>query len=130
MKTKTIRQIVTFKASPHVVYEALMDSRKHSRFTGDTAGISRKIGGKFKAYGDYIEGVNLELMPDEKIVQSWRASDWPEGHYSRVSFSLKKLDKGTQLTFEQSDVPEDFYEDISQGWHDFYWTPMKEMFKE
>ncbi|MBM3183468.1 MAG: hypothetical protein FJZ83_05470 [Chloroflexi bacterium] len=130
MKTNPIRQVVTFKASPHVVYEALMDSRKHSRFTGDIASISRKIGGKFKAYGDYIEGVNLELMPDEKIVQSWRANDWPEGHYSRVSFLLKKLDKGTQLTFAQSDVPEDFYEDISQGWHDFYWTPMKEMFKE
>jgi uncharacterized protein YndB with AHSA1/START domain len=119
MKTKTIRQIVTFKASPHVVYEALMDSRKHSRFTGDTASISRKIGGKLKAYGDYIEGVNLELVPDEKIVQSWRANDWPEGHYSRVTFSLKGLEKGTQLTFTQSDVPEEFYEEIGQGWEDF-----------
>lgn len=130
MKTKTIRQVVTFKASPHMVYEALMDSRKHSRFTGDTASISRKIGGRFKAYGDYIEGVNLELAPDEKIVQSWRANDWPEGHYSRVTFSLKELEKGTQLTLTQSDVPEEFYEEIGQGWHDFYWTPIKEMFKE
>ena len=130
MKTKTIRQVVTFRARPHMVYEALMDSRKHSRFTGDTASISRKIGGRFKAYGDYIEGVNLELVPDEKIVQSWRASDWPEGHYSRVTFSLKELEKGTQLTFTQSDVPEEFYEEIGQGWDDFYWTPMKEMFKE
>ncbi len=27
--SKTIRQSVTFKATPHQVYEALMDSRKH-----------------------------------------------------------------------------------------------------
>jgi uncharacterized protein YndB with AHSA1/START domain len=30
---KTIRQSVTFEASPYDVYEALMDSKKHSRFT-------------------------------------------------------------------------------------------------
>jgi hypothetical protein len=41
MKTKTIRQWVTFKASPHEVYEALMDSRKHSNAL--PLMISRKI---------------------------------------------------------------------------------------
>ncbi|MBM2832567.1 MAG: YndB domain-containing protein, partial [Dehalococcoidia bacterium] len=59
-----------------------MDSRKHAKFTGDSATISREIGGKFTAYGDYAEGINLELVPDKKVVQSWRGSDWPEGHYS------------------------------------------------
>ena len=28
METKTVKQTVTFKASPHDVYEALMDSKK------------------------------------------------------------------------------------------------------
>ena len=45
--SKSIRQTVTFKASPHAIYEALMDSKKHSEFTGGEAKISRKIGGKF-----------------------------------------------------------------------------------
>ncbi len=31
------------------------------------------------------------------------------------------------LTFTQTDVPDEFYEDISQGWRDYYWKPMKEM---
>ena len=127
MQTRTIRQTATFKASPHEVYEALMDSRKHSRFTGSKASISRKIGGKFTVYDGYIEGVNLELVPDEKIVQSWRGSDWAEGHYSRATFSLKKVEGGTRLTFTQTDVPEEQYEPISQGWRDYYWTPMKKM---
>lgn len=104
-----------------------MDSRKHSVFTGTKASISRKIGGEFTAYDGYIEGVNLELVPDQKIVLSWRGSDWPAGHYSRATFSLKAVEGGTRLTFTQTDVPEEQYEPISQGWRDYYWKPMKEM---
>ena len=126
-KMKTIRQSVTFKTTPHEVYEALMDSRKHARFTGAKARISRKVDGKFTAYDEYIEGVNLNLVPDKKIVQSWRGSDWPEGHYSRTTFSLKKVKNGTHLTFIQSGVPDQYYNDIKQGWYDYYWKPMKEM---
>ena len=130
METKNIRQTVNIKASPHDVYEALMDSKKHSEFTGDKASISRKVGGKFTAFDGYAEGTNRELVPDEKIVQTWRASDWPEGHYSEVTFSLKKVGTGTRLTFTQTDVPEDQYEDVSQGWRDYYWTPLKEMLEK
>ena len=130
MKIKTIRQSVTIKATPHEVYEALMDSRKHSKFTGAKASISRKIGGKFKAYGDYISGVNLDLVPDKKIIQSWRGSDWPEGHYSRTTFSLKKVKSGTRLTFTHSGVPVKYYKDINQGWRDYYWKPMKEILEK
>ena len=126
MRTKTIRQSVRFKASPHEVYETLMDSKKHSKFTDSEAHISREIGGKFSVYNGEIEGVNLELMPDQKIVQSWRYGDWPKDHYSKATFSLKKISGGTRLTFTQTGVPEEFYEDIRQGWHDYYWLPMKE----
>ena len=130
MKTKTIRQSVTLKASPHDVYEALMDSRKHSQLTGGKASISREVGGKFSAFDGYCEGTNLQLVPDKKIVQSWRASDWPEGHYSKVTFSLKEVEDGTHLTFTQTGVPEEQYEDISQGWRDYYWAPMKKMLEK
>ncbi len=127
MKTKTIRQSVTFKTSAHAVYEALMDSRKHARFTGAKAKISRKVNGKFAAYDGYIEGIHLDLVPDKKIVQSWRGSDWPDGHFSKATFSLKKIKNGVRLTFTQSGVPVEHYRDINQGWRDYYWKPMKEM---
>jgi len=125
--SKTIRQSVTFKATPHQVYGALMDSRKHAQFTGDTASISRKVGGKMMAYGGYITGTNVELVPDEKIVQTWRAADWPKGHESRVTFSLKPIESGTRLTFTHTGVPDDQHESIKQGWIEHYWTPMKAM---
>jgi len=124
---RTIRQSVTFKATPHAVYEALMDSRKHARFTGDAARISRRVGGKIMAYGGYITGTNLELSPDAKIVQAWHASDWPEGHISRVTFRLTRVKGGTRLTFTHSGVPDEQYEGIKQGWVESYWTPMKAM---
>jgi activator of HSP90 ATPase len=130
MENKTIKQTVTFKTTPHEVYEALMDSKKHAKFTGDKAIISRKIGGKFSAFDGYSEGANLELVPDTKIVQTWRASDWPENHYSKASFSFKEIPGGTRLTFTQTGVPTDKYEDISQGWRDYYWAPMKEMLEK
>lgn len=122
---KTIRQSVTFAASPHDVYEALMDSRKHARFTKSPARINRRVGGKFSAYGGYIDGVNLVLVPDRRIVQSWRGSEWPTGHYSRATFALKKVKTGTRLTFTQSGVPDHHYAHIKKGWIDHYWVPMK-----
>jgi activator of HSP90 ATPase len=127
MKTKTIRQTVEFKAGPEEVYDALMDSKKHSKFTGAKAAVSRKIGGKFSVWDGYAEGENLELLEGKKIVQTWRASDWPEGAVSKVTFTFARAKKGTKMTFTQTGVPDDFVEDIKQGWKDFYWAPMKGM---
>lgn len=124
---KAIRQSVTLWASPKAVYDALMDSRQHSRFTGSKAVISRRVGGKFTAYDGYASGKNLELVPGKKIVQSWRASEWPKGQVSTVTFSLRKVKTGTRLTFTQTGVPSNQIASIKKGWIEFYWQPMKEM---
>ena len=121
-----IRQTVTFKASPHEVYEALMDSEKHAAFSGGAARISREVGGEFMAYDDYIAGRNIELVPDQKIVQDWRAVDWPEGYYSRITFELMPIPDGTRLDFTHENLPEGTEEEFTQGWIDNYWDPMKQ----
>ncbi len=128
MKTKDIKQTIIVKATPHEVYETLMDSKKHSRLTGDKAKISRKVGGAISAYGDYIEGKNLDLVPDKKIVQLWRASDWDEGYFSTVTFQLSETKTGTKLAFTQKGVPSDQAAEIKKGWIDFYWAPLRLMF--
>jgi activator of HSP90 ATPase len=126
MRTKVIKQSVTLPAEPHEVYEAYMDSKKHAAFTGDAARMSRRKGARFTAGSGYIDGRNVELVPDERIVQTWRGSDWPEGHYSELTITLKRVKGGTRLDFLQKDVPEDQYGPISEGWHEFYWEPLKE----
>jgi uncharacterized protein YndB with AHSA1/START domain len=128
--TTLIRQSVTFKAPPHAVYEALMDSRQHARFTGSPAKISRKVGGAIWAYAGYITGSNLELVPDVKIVQAWHASDWPEGHVSQVTFRLTPVKGGARLAFTHLGVPADQVPSIKQGWIENYWRPLKAMLEK
>ena len=128
--SKIIQQTVTFNASPHEVYEALMDSKKHAAFTGGKANISRAVGGSIMTYDNYATGKNVELVPDQKIVQDWRASDWPEGYLSRVIFELSAVPEGTRLDFTHADLPEGTEEEFTQGWIDNYWQPMKAYFKK
>ncbi len=45
---KTIKQKVTFKASPKIIYDLLVDSKSHSAFTGQKAHISKKVGVVFQ----------------------------------------------------------------------------------
>jgi len=125
MKTKTIRHTITLDASPHDVYEMLMDEKKHARFTAGAAQISRDVGGAFVTNNGYSAGTNKELVQDTKIVQTWRASDWPEDYYSTLTITLSPVSSKTKLSFVQTGVPEDQYEEISQGWYDYYWDPLK-----
>jgi len=125
---RTIRQSVTVQASPSQVYSILMDPRKHARLTGGKATISQKVGERFSTFDGYADGVNLELQKGRKIVQSWRASDWPLNHYSKATFALKKVPGGTKLTFTQTGVPNNQYSSIKQGWIDYYWVPLRELF--
>ncbi len=127
---KTIKQIVNFRASQHEIYEMLMDSKKHAKFTGSKASMSRKVGGKISAYDGYIEGKNLELVKDKKIVQKWRGSDWPEGHFSMAIFELRKARNGTRLLFTQKEVPDEHYKAIKDGWIEHYWNKMKKDLKK
>ena len=123
--SKTIRQTVTLNATPREVYEALTTSRGHSRITGAKASVSGKVGGRFSAFDGYATGINLELAPAKRIVQSWRASNWPTDHYSTATFALKAIKGGTRLSFTQTGVPDNQYASIKLGWIEYYWKPMK-----
>jgi activator of HSP90 ATPase len=122
---KTIRQTATFKASPRAVYEALLDSRKHAAFTGMPARIDRRPGGRFTAYGGYLEGVTVELVPNRKIVQFWRSRNWPRYHYSTVTFALAPVRGGTRLRFTQEGFPNNDYSAKRSGWISSYWEKIK-----
>ena len=125
MKTKTIRQTLTLDASPHDVYEMLMDEKKHARFTGGAAQISRDVGRAFVTNSGYSTGTTKELVQDTKIVQTWRAGDWPDDHYSTLTITLSLVSSKTKLSFVQTGVHEGQYDEIRHGWYDYYWDPLK-----
>lgn len=128
MKTTTIKQGAMMPGTPHEVFELLMDSKKHAEFTGGEASIERKIGGAFNTFDGWATGTTIELIKDKKIVQKWRGSEWPTGHFSVATFTLLPAPGGnTKLLFSQTDVPTAFAKDIAKGWREFYWIPMKNL---
>ena len=58
----------------------------------------------------------------------WRFQTWPEGYYSDVSITLEQKDCTTDLVLKQTGVPENEYDRTNQGWHQYYWEPIKMTF--
>ena len=120
-----IKQEVVFNASPRRVYEALTDSAQFAAFTGGApADISPDPGGSFSCFGGKIEGRNLELVPDKRLVQAWRAGNWDEGVYSIAKFELREEGSATRLVFEHSGFPEAQRDQLAGGWEAMYWGPL------
>jgi len=132
ISTRNREQTVTFeRTSPHAVYEGLLDAKKFEALSGKKAAIDRQVGGGVTAYDGFVRAVQIELIPDKKIVQAWKGGvpQWPKDHYSIVVFSLEPAAKGTRLTFTQIGVPESAYSIIDPGWSSAYWEPMKKYFQ-
>ncbi len=129
LKTGTIRQTVFFKASPGDVYDALLDPKKHSEFTGSPATSDSSVGGKFTAWDEYITGKHLELVKGKKILQEWKTTEWPTGYPpSRLQFNFSLKRGGTELKMLHSKVPAEQVASYREGWVDSYWNPLKEYF--
>jgi len=104
---QSIHQEITFTASPKRVYDALLDSKQFSDFTGGApARIDREAGGAFSCFGGVITGRNIELLPNQRIVQAWRVGNWPDGIYSIVKFELQAQGSETRLVMDHSSFPE------------------------
>ncbi|MEK7460739.1 MAG: SRPBCC family protein [Patescibacteria group bacterium] len=129
--TTTIDQTVIIPATPEEVYRAYTDPEEHAAFTGAEASGEAKVGEPFTAWGGYIEGTYLELVPNQKIVQEWSTSEWPEGYPpSRLEITLTPHPDGTELHLVQTEVPTEQAPDYEDGWHTSYWQPLTAYLEE
>ena len=128
MALRTIKQTAVIKnATPADIYGTLMSSEKHGALSGQPAKVSTRVGGKWSV-GHDLEGKHLKLTKDKRIVQSWRANNWPKGTYSKATFAVARAAGGTKITFTQTGVPSEFYRETSAGWKAYYWTPLQKTF--
>ena len=127
-KSITIHQEIDFTATPQQLYEALLDSKQFTEFSGRQAEINREVGGAFFLFKGHIIGRNVELVPNQRIVQAWRVVTWPEGAYSIVRFELKPQGSGTHLVFDHIGFPEDLHDHLAAGWEENYWSLLKKYF--
>jgi activator of HSP90 ATPase len=131
-----IHQEVVFKASPKRVYEALMDAKQFSKIVqmsaaaksgslGNTpAEIGREAGGAVTLFGGYVTGRQVEIVPNQRIVQAWRAASWDPGIYSIARFELSEQGAETKLVFDHTGFPVDQAQHLAIGWRINYWEPL------
>ena len=124
----TLSEIIP--AKPSGIYEAWLSSEGHTAMTGSPAKVDGNVGGKFSAWEGYIFGTTLELTLNQRIVQTWRTSEFrddaPDSH---LEVLLEEVAQGTKVKLIHRDMPEDQVDSYRQGWEDFYFKPMKEYFK-
>lgn len=124
----TLSEIIP--AKPAEIYEAWLSTEGHTAMTGSPAKVDGNVGGKFSAWEGYVFGTTLELTLNQRIVQTWRTSEFrddaPDSH---LEILLEEVIEGTKVTLIHHDMPEDQVDSYRQGWEDFYFKPMKEYFK-
>jgi len=124
----TLSEIIP--AKPSEIYEAWLSSEGHTAMTGSPAKVDGNVGGKFSAWEGYIFGTTLELTLNQRIVQTWRTSEFPDdAPDSHLEVLLEEVAQGTKVKLIHRDMPEDQVDSYRQGWEDFYFKPMKEYFK-
>jgi activator of HSP90 ATPase len=120
----------TFSAKPGKIYKAWLNSKMHSEIIGDNAKINAKLNGKFVVWDGYITGSNVELIPDKKIVQNWRTTEFDEDDPDSIlEIYLDEVDNCTQLTMVHKNIPDGQGDDYKKGWIDYYFEPMKKYFR-
>ncbi len=125
-KTRTsLHEDIDIKAGPQRIYEALLDAKQFTAFTGGAAEIDLKAGGAFSMFGGLIVGRNIELVPNQRIVQAWRPTHLDPGIYSIVKFELKPQSSGTIVVLDHKGFLEVDFDSLDSGWHAHYWEPLK-----
>ncbi len=116
---------VFLAVSPEHLYTAWLDSNIHTAMTGGEADCGDQIGDEFSAWDGYISGKNLELVQNEKIVQTWRTVEFLENDEdSLLTLLFEKAEGGTKLVLIHKNIPEGQTQ-YDQGWVDNYFEPMK-----
>ncbi|MBM2816101.1 MAG: hypothetical protein HW421_2863 [Ignavibacteria bacterium] len=126
--TESFEVSTTLPASAEKIFNAWLDAKEHSKFTGGGKSTGKPVvGGKFTAWDGYISGKNLILEPNTRIVQSWRTTEFPESSPdSTIEVTFKDVKSGTKITIKHENIPEGQGESYKKGWKDYYFKPMKE----
>jgi activator of HSP90 ATPase len=119
---------ITIKTSPQRIYQILLDSKQFTALTGRPAEIDPRAGGAFSTFGKLIEGRNIELVPNQRIVQAWRPAAWEPGLYSIVRFELKPNNSETTVVLDHTGFPEGDFSHLEWGWNAHYWQPLRKSF--
>jgi activator of HSP90 ATPase len=135
---ESIHEEHVFRGSRKRIYETLTNTAQFDKMThevqaaegGSSASappteISPDAGGIFTLFGGRIVGRHIELVPNERIVQAWRAASWKPGIYSIVKFDLLEQGADTKIVFDHAGFPKGQAGHLVEGWKGHYWQPLE-----
>lgn len=125
---KDFKKYYIIPATPEELYRALTTEITIRLWTGDLVEIDPVPGGEFSMWDGAIEGKFLELEPFSKIVQEWYFGEQDEP--SIVALKLHEHKKGTSLEVRQTNIPDEAFDDILDGWDDPYISSLMEFYDE
>ncbi len=127
---KTYKKYFKITADPADVYNALTNQTMIEIWTGEDAEMEERPGTEFSLWDGSISGMNLEFEKDHKIVQEWYFGEEEEDKKSIVTIKLHPDKKGTIMEVVQTNIPDEAYENISEGWEENYFNALNQLFEQ
>ncbi|KAI9244262.1 activator of Hsp90 ATPase [Helicostylum pulchrum] len=128
VNTTSLTETTEFQTSAHELYETLTDIQRAQVWTRGPVQLSKEVGSKFEFFGGNVSGEMLELVPDKKIVQTWRLRSWPAGHFSKVTLEFDQGSDCVTLKMHQTGIPVGEEELTRTNWSGYYWRAIKGSF--
>ena len=126
---KTYKKYFKIAADPADVYNALTNKVMIEIWTGDAV-MEEVPGTEFSMWEESICGMNLEFEKNKKIVQEWYFGEDDEDKRSIVTIKLHPDKGGTSMEVVQTNIPDEAYENIAEGWEEDYYNGLNELFEE
>jgi activator of HSP90 ATPase len=125
---KEFKKYFKIQASVQDVYNALVNPNMIELWTGDDVVMDDQVGTEFSLYEGNITGKNLEIIPEKKLVQQWYFGDQEEA--SIVTIKLHQDKDNTSVEVRHTNIPDEAYDNIVEGWSYAYFEPIMELLEE
>lgn len=125
---KNFKKYYLLKATPQEVYLALTNPNTIHLWSGEEAEMSTIPGSEFSLWDGTIAGRNLEFTEGKKIIQQWYFGDHPEE--SIVTIKLHEHARGTSVELIHTNIPDEDYEDIVEGWNNLYFGSLQDFYED
>ncbi|GAB1446964.1 hypothetical protein MASR2M41_27930 [Flammeovirgaceae bacterium] len=125
---KDFKKYYIISAPPEDVFLALTNPATIHLWSGEEAEMSTEVGSEFSLWEGSITGKNLEFVESKKIVQQWYFGDQKED--SIVTILLHPHQQGTSVELRHTNIPDDAYEDILEGWNEVYFGSLSDFYDE
>ncbi len=124
---KNYKKYFIIPATTEEVYRAMTNPLTIQMWTGEEAQMSTEPGSEFSLWTESIVGKNIEFIENKKIVQQWYFNQNDE---SIVTIKLHEDGKNTSVELHHTNIPDDDYENITEGWREAYMGSLQEYFED